>query len=187
VESYWDPEKKQPRQRRKYIGEKDPVTGKISIPRKGFTPRMAKDYGHIYLLLHMARLINKMGNTVLITNDPGLGREDILNLYRRKDVLEKIFDIIKNELESGRLKVSSKEAMEDRIFLTFLSMILYSEVSRVMKEKDLYKMYTLSEVFFELKKLRLATLTNRKSYLTEIYKRQRNLFEKFELPVPVVA
>lgn len=135
----------------------------------------------------ISRLMNRMGKTVLLTNDPVLGREDILNLYRRKDALEKMFDAIKNELESGRLRVSSKEAMEGRIFLTFLSLILHSEVSRVMKEKDLYKTYTLSEVLFELKKLRIVTLTNGKSYLTEVSKRQRNLFEKFEVPVPVAA
>lgn len=135
----------------------------------------------------ISRLINRMGKTVLLTNDPALGREDILNLYRRKDALEKTFDVIKNELDSDRLRVSSKEAMEGRIFLTFLSLILYSEVSRVMKEKDLYKTYTLSEVFFELKKLRIVTLTNGKSCLAEVTKKQRNLFEKFEIPTPIAA
>lgn len=135
----------------------------------------------------ISRLMNRMGKTVLLTNDPVLGREDILNVYRRKDALEKMFDVIKNKLESGRLRVSSKEVMEGRIFLTFLSLILYSEVSRVMKEKDLYKTYTLSEVFFELKKLRIVTLTNGKNYLTEVSKKQRNLFEKFEIPIPVAA
>lgn len=135
----------------------------------------------------ISRLMNRMGKTVLLTNDPDLGREDILNLYRRKDALEKMFDVIKNELESGRLRVSSKEVMEGRIFLTFLSLILHSEVSRVMKEKDLYRTYTLPEVFFELKKLRVVTLNNGKNYLTEVSKRQRNLFEKFEVPVPVAT
>ena len=114
-------------------------------------------------------------------------REEILNLYRKKDVLEKMFDIVKNELETDRLRVSTKEAVEGRIFLTYLSLILYSEVSRIMKEKDLFKTYTLSEVFFELKKLRVVTLTNGKSYLTEVTKRQRNLFEEFEVQVPVVT
>jgi transposase len=135
----------------------------------------------------ISRLMNRMGKTVLVTNDPVPGREEILNLYRRKDALEKMFDVIKNELESGRLRVSSKEATEGRIFLTFLSLILYSEVSRVMKEKNLYKTYTISEALFELKKLRLVTLTNGKNYLTEVSKKQRNLFEKFELPIPVAT
>lgn len=135
----------------------------------------------------ISRLMNRMGKTVLLTNDPALGREDILNLYRSKDAVEKLFNVIKNELDTERLRVSSKEAMEGRIFLTFLSLILHSEVSRVMKEKDLYKTYTLSEVFFELKKLRLVTLTNGRSYLTEASRKQRDLFDKFDVPVPVAA
>lgn len=135
----------------------------------------------------ISRLMNRMGKMILLTNDPSLGREDMLNLYRRKDVLEKMFDIIKNELEGGRLKVSSREAMEGRIFLIYLSLILYCEVSRVMKEKDLYRTYTLAEVFYELKKLRAVTLNNGNTYLTEVSKKQRILFEQFDVPVPVVA
>jgi len=55
-----------------------------------------------------------------------------------------------------------------------------SLISRVMKEKNLYKTYTLAEVFYELKKLRVVTLNNGNSYLTEVSKKQRNLFEQFE-------
>ncbi|GFP23560.1 hypothetical protein HKBW3S09_01025, partial [Candidatus Hakubella thermalkaliphila] len=110
---------------------------------------------------------------------------DLLSLYRRKDALEKMFDVIKNELECGRLKVSSREAMEGRLFLTYLSLIIYSALSRIMKEQDLYKSYTLSEVIYELKKLRVVTLNSGKSYLTEISKKQRMLFEKFGVPIPV--
>lgn len=29
VTSYWDPDKKQPRQKRKYLGKKDPQTGEL--------------------------------------------------------------------------------------------------------------------------------------------------------------
>jgi len=133
----------------------------------------------------ISRLMNRMRKTILITNNPALEREELLNLYRRKDVLEKMFETIKNELEGGRLKISSREAMEGRLFLTYLSLILYSELSRVMKEKDLYRSYTVSEVLFELKKLRAVTLNNGKVYLTELSKKQRMLFENFEVPIPV--
>lgn len=133
----------------------------------------------------ISRLMNKMGKTIIITNDYSLEREEILNLYRSKDVLEKMFDIVKNELKTNRLRVSSKESMEGRIFLTYLSLILYCQVTRIMKEKDLFKKYSISEVFFELKKLRAVSLTNEKSYLTEVTKRQRNIFKQFEVQVPV--
>lgn len=133
----------------------------------------------------ISRLMNRMGKTILLTNNPTLGREDILNLYRRKDVLEKMFDSIKNELEGGRLKVSSREAMEGRIFLIYLSLILYSALSKIMREKNLYKTYTLAEVFYELKKLRVVTLSNGKSYMTEVSKTQRTLLDHFGVPIPV--
>ncbi|MGQ9617116.1 MAG: IS1634 family transposase [Spirochaetota bacterium] len=133
----------------------------------------------------ISRLMNRMGKTILITNTPVIEREELLNLYRRKDVLEKMFNTIKNELEGGRLKISSREAMEGRLFLTYLSLILYSELSRVMKEKYLFRSYTVSEVLFELKNLRAVTLDNGKVYLTEVSKKQRMLFENFEVPIPV--
>ena len=50
VESYWDPEKKQPRQRRKYLGKKDPESGHLVRPRTRGAPRLCKDYGQVYLL-----------------------------------------------------------------------------------------------------------------------------------------
>jgi len=84
----------------------------------------------------------------------------------------------------GRLRVSSREAMEGRLFLTYLSLIIHSALSRIMKEQDLFKTYTLAEVFSDLKKLRLVTLTSGTTYLTEISKKQRQLFEKFDVPIP---
>ena len=53
-----------------------------------------------------------------------------------------MIDVIKIELDTDRLRVSSKEAMEGSLFRTFLSLILHSEISRDMKEKDLLKTYT---------------------------------------------
>jgi len=133
----------------------------------------------------ISRLMNRMGKTILLSNQKGLGREEVLSFYRKKDTLEKMFDVIKNELDSKRLKIHSRARMEGRIFLTFLALILYSEIHRIMREKDLYKTYTIPEVFLELKKLKVVTLSNGKSYLTEISKKQRLLFEKFGVPPPV--
>ena len=132
----------------------------------------------------ISRLMNRMGKTILLTNDKSIGRDDILMFYRRKDVVEKMFDVMKNELENGKLRVSSREAMEGRLFLTYLSLIIHSALSRIMKEKDLFKTYTMAEVFADLKKLRIVTLTSGRTMLTEISRRQRTLFQKFDVPLP---
>jgi len=89
---------------------------------------------------------------------------------------------MKNEITSGRLKVRS--SVEARIFITFVSLILYSELHRIMKEKELYNKYTIPEVFLELKKLRRVEMTNEKEYLTEVSKNRepslKNLRFRFQ-------
>jgi transposase len=54
VDSYWDKQKKQPRQRRTYIGKKDPATGAL-IPDDGI--RDAREFGNIFLLQTIARRV----------------------------------------------------------------------------------------------------------------------------------
>jgi len=50
AESYWDKEKKQPRQRRVYLGKKDPRTGEIVPTQKTKIIRSSRDYGNVYFL-----------------------------------------------------------------------------------------------------------------------------------------
>ena len=57
VTSYWDKEKNQPRQKRKYLGRIDTISGEFikSTGIKGkkamsMMPKTSKDYGNIYLL-----------------------------------------------------------------------------------------------------------------------------------------
>jgi len=79
-----------------------------------------------------------MGATIMLTNHNGLEREKILTLYRRKDFIEKIFDVLENEFDEKRLRSSSKDAVEGRLFLKFLSVILYSAFGNIMREQHLF-------------------------------------------------
>jgi hypothetical protein len=63
VESYWDPEKKQPKQRRKYLGKKDPESGQVIRPRTQARLRLCKGYGHVYLLQTIA---DQLGLTAIL-------------------------------------------------------------------------------------------------------------------------
>jgi len=54
VEAYWDKEKKQSRQKRRYLGVKDPKTGLPKTPRKGVTPKAALNFGELWLLRKLA-------------------------------------------------------------------------------------------------------------------------------------
>jgi len=123
------------------------------------------------------KAIKQMGYVVILSSRSLAPREIIL-LYRNKDCVEKCFDNMKNELSTNRLRVHSAESMEGRLFITFLTLILSSWIHKTMREKGLSKKYTIEEVMYELKKLKMIELLNQRRVLTEITKTQKDLFKK---------
>lgn len=57
VESYWDSDKKQARQKRRYLGKKDPETGAVVTPIRSYVPRHAMTFGPVFVLHQIAKSI----------------------------------------------------------------------------------------------------------------------------------
>jgi transposase len=125
-----------------------------------------------------------MGITIFLTNHADLDRLHILQIYRQKDVIEKAFDVLKHELDGQRLRGHSTDAITGRLFLKFLSLIIYSALQRTMREQQLFAKYSVRELLYELKKLRVVEMLNGQCLLTEISKRQREIFKAFDIAVP---
>lgn len=53
-----------------------------------------------------------------------------------------------------------------------------------MKEANLYSKYTYAELFQQLKKLRQIESISGKKYLTEITKKQREIYDGFKISLP---
>lgn len=133
--------------------------------------------------VRITELLNSFGKMILLYNF-AIEKEEVLSFYRRKDKVERLFDNMKNELNLKRLRVHSHEAMEGRLFISFITLILYSYIGKVMKEKDLYKDYTIEEVMYELKKIKVIELAGGRKILSEISKKQKELFKNFDIEIP---
>ena len=134
----------------------------------------------------LSQRIATMGATLMLTNHTELDRTEILDFYRRKDYLEKTFDVLKNEFDGKRLRGHSRDVINGRLFIKFIGLILYSALAKKMREQDLFKHYSIREIMYELKKLRIVEMDNGTSYLTEISKRQRELYSKLGVETPVI-
>ena len=76
AESYWDKEKKQPRQRRRYLGKKDPVSGKIVATNAGYR---SLDYGNTYFL---GEICKQAGLTAMLREHfPAIWKELIACIF----------------------------------------------------------------------------------------------------------
>ena len=136
--------------------------------------------------LALTRRLAPMGATILLTNQPDLERTQVLRFYRQKDFLEKTFDTLKHDCDGQRLRGHSMEAVTGRIFLKFLSLIVHSVLINAMRTEDLLTEYSVRELLCELKKIRMVEMSNGKQVLTEISKRQKDIFKALGLKPPIL-
>ena len=108
------------------------------------------------------------------------------DIYRKKDVVEKAFMKYKNSLGLHRLRVHGDVRMKNKLFVSFIALILVSYIHRIMKEKDLYQKMTMEKMFITLSKLRKVAI-NGHHILRPITKEQHHIFSAFSMPSPSVG
>jgi len=126
--------------------------------------------------------LSRMGMFVLITN-ADISGEEALRLYREKDGVEKCFDSLKNNLSLKRLRIHSQEALEGLLFIEFVALILYSHISKVLRESGLNTSLSIPEVLFELRKIKKIRFGRKKTMISEISKQQRRILEAFDISI----
>ena len=124
--------------------------------------------------------LSRFGYFILSTNRDDLDKETILTNYRNKDHVEKVFDLLKNEMDGGRLRAHSQINADARLFIKFLSLIIQSEIINIMRAEKLFKKYTVRELLAELRKIKLANI-NGEIIISEISKKQRLIFKAFKI------
>lgn len=124
--------------------------------------------------------ILKFGYFTLMTNDPTIGRDEILASYRNKDQVEKVFDLLKNEMDGKRLRAHGQFNVDARLFINFLALIIKSELIQRMRKAKLFKKYTANELLAELRKIKYSKVNN-EVFISEISKKQRLIFQSLEI------
>jgi transposase len=126
--------------------------------------------------------IRSFGYFLLMTTDMRKTPEDILDVYRRKDIIEKSFDELKNDLDMKRLRVQSEVATEGKMFIAFIGLILRTYVHNRLKDYlDANRPFSMPQVFDELRMIKAVKTKNRMLLRNPITKRQRTIIEQFGL------
>ena len=123
------------------------------------------------------------GWLIVISNYTADAKEAI-KIYREKDIVEKGFLRLKNNLDLGRIRVRSETSMQNKVFIGFISLILLSGIHNVMVEKKLYGQMTMRKLILTLSKLKLQIVKNVR-ILFPLSKDQRGIYEAFCIQAPV--
>jgi transposase len=85
------------------------------------------------------------GFFAIMTNEV-MDSGELLDIYRRKDIVENCFDDLKNSLDMRRLRVHSSPAMDSRLFIQFLALILISKLRLLTRDVPELKYLSIREV-----------------------------------------
>ena len=122
----------------------------------------------------------KSGYFILLSNSEKLEKLNTLEHYRKRDIVEKLFEVEKNELDGHRLRAHSQYNSDGRIFIKFIALILYNQISSIMKKNKLFEHYSLKEMIAELSKIRCSKIED-EMIITEVSKTQRNILKAFQI------
>ena len=116
-----------------------------------------------------------------ILSSTNANSEEILDIYRRKDVIEKGFDDLKNHIDMKRIRTHINATTDGKLFLAFISLIAISymgnKLATIMKEKSISK----DSVILELEKIRTVTVSERKRLVNPLTKMQKSILEPLGL------
>lgn len=125
--------------------------------------------------------LNRMGRFILLYHGVTPSWDECLSMYREKDIAEKAFKAIKNDIRLRPLNVKKTETLQGLLLACFIALIIRMRLLRIMKEKGLLKKYTLESMFLELEKIKKIELENGEYITTEQTKKQREILETLGL------
>jgi transposase len=133
----------------------------------------------------VSQYINRYsGFQALLTNsikDP----VEALQIYRDKDVVEKSFDDLKNQLDMKRLRMHSSGTVDGRLFVQFIALIYMSALRKEMRRTGLIEQYTVRELLQEMETLTKVRYSGKYGdILTEVTKQQREILKKLNIELP---
>jgi len=117
------------------------------------------------------------GWLILISNHLDNAQE-ALELYRTKDVVEKGFWRMKTCLDLARLRVHSDKAMQSKIFIGFIALIICAHIHKVMSDNNFYKSWTMKKMLKILERLKIHHIKT-DHILSPLTKDQKRIFKAF--------
>lgn len=116
----------------------------------------------------------KNAGRILILSNKEMSKQDAYEFYKKRDVVEKLFDTYKSTLYADRLYLHSDESVFGHVFIAFLSLYAYCKIEALLKNAKLNKNITPLDLLFDFSKIYHIDL-DEEGIITEIPKKVRDL------------
>lgn len=137
----------------------------------------------------IARQINRLGYMLIIADDFDKSGAEVLETYRSRDAVEKLFDNLKNAMELNRLRVHSAEAAEGKMFIALVAMMLHSMLQRPLaaSKAELGRRICPREALVDFRRIKFMLLPDGSEMFSELAKRQRIILRLLGVPEDIMT
>lgn len=124
--------------------------------------------------------INRLGRFIILYKGD-IGWEECLRTYRGKDIVEKGFDILKNDLDGYTPNMRKESTLRGLLFMLFIGLMIRMRLMKKMEDAGLNKKYSIDGLITELSKLKMIELSNGHKLKTELTKKQKQILSLLDL------
>jgi len=97
------------------------------------------------------------GIFLILSTDVDKNASGVFDVYRRKDLVEKCFDDLKNSIDMKRLRCHTKTTTDGKMFIAFISLILKSYLMNKLSDYFNKNNSTFDKVLREIRKIKAVT------------------------------
>ena len=139
----------------------------------------------LFNMVEINRYINRYAGFQALLSNGIKDAVEALQIYRDKDVVEKCFDDLKNQIDMKRLRMHNSATVDGRLFVQFLALIYVSALRKEMRKSKLSERYTVRELLQEMDTVTKIKYSGKYGHiLTEITKSQREILEGLNIALP---
>jgi transposase len=106
--------------------------------------------------------------------------QEIYELYKKRERVEKLFDAYKNVLDADRLYLQDDESVFGHVFISFLSLYAYSKLEEMLKKAELNRKVYPGDLLLQYSKVYHVRIGDR-TLTSEVPKKVRDLDSKLGL------
>jgi transposase len=125
--------------------------------------------------------LKRAGYFVFRTSDATLTPVNLIALYKNRDIIEKSFYDLKNNLDFYRLRTHTGRTTEGKVFAGFLALILRARIHTLLKSDKNTCRFTIEKALLELKKIKDIRLADGSHITTVLTKTQKAVIDALGL------
>ncbi|MFZ2257850.1 MAG: hypothetical protein WAV55_06900 [Clostridiaceae bacterium] len=123
-------------------------------------------------------MIELAGMFCLLSNAQDMSAEEALRVYGRRDMVEKAFENLMNNIDSDRFLTHTEKTTEGKAFVAFLSLILWSDLANHGKSSG---EKSIGRLVKQMGTIRRTDYGSGSSLLQPLTRKQKDILQAFAM------